>query len=121
MPLVDDVFASDLPVHRREEARLKRPSRREVFEALYRTQYLQAHSRPLEALRRDLNDDYVHSGAQIAWEIWQAAHAHAIELAAHICERRAQQNINPDHQAIFRICASDIRALQSDKDCESER
>jgi hypothetical protein len=90
---------------------LKRPTRRKIFEALYRTHYLQAHARLPDALERDQNDDYAHSGAQIAWEIWQAAHAHAIELAAQLCENRQNQHFNQDGKAICRLCAVDIRAV----------
>jgi hypothetical protein len=85
-----------------------------MFEALYRAHFLQAHARLPDALERDQNDDYAQSGAQIAWEIWQAAHAHALELAAQLCESRQSRQINQDGKAICRICALDIRALLSD-------
>jgi len=113
-PHVHEVFAPHRSGNLREEASLKRPSRRKVFEALYRTQYLQVNASLPDALERDQNDDYVQSGAQIAWEIWQAAHSHAIELAAQLCELRQQQHVHQDHKAICRICACDIRALQSE-------
>jgi len=99
-----------------EEASLKQPSRRKVFEALYRTHYLQVNASLPDALERDQNDDYAQSGTQIAWEIWQAAHAHAIELAAQICELHQHRHIHQDHKAICRICACEIRALQSEKE-----
>lgn len=111
---VDEVFAPRQSRNVREEASLKRPSRREVFEALYRTHYLQVHTRLPDGLERDQNDDYAQSGAQIAWEIWQAAHSHAIELAAQQCELRQNQHDRQDYKAICRICACDIRALQAD-------
>jgi hypothetical protein len=118
IPHVDEVCAPHRPGNLREGARLKRPSRRKVFEALYRAQYLQAHARLPDALERDHSDDYVHSGAQIAWEIWQAAHAHAIELAAQLCERRQAVHIKQDYKAIYRICACEIRTLLPDADSE---
>lgn len=93
---------------------MKRPSRRKVFEALYRAHYLQAHTRLPEALARDHNDDYAQGGAQIAWEIWQAAHAHAIELAAQLCEYHQAKLSHQDYKAICRLCADDIRALLAD-------
>jgi hypothetical protein len=93
---------------------VKRPTRRKIFEALYRTHYLQAHARLPDALERDQNDDYAQSGAQIAWEIWQAAHAHAMELAAQLCESRQSKHINQDGKAICRLCALDIRAVLTD-------
>ena len=111
---VDEVFAPHKSRNVREEASLKRPSRREVFEALYRTHYLQVHTRLPDGLERDQNDDYAQSGAQIAWEIWQAAHSHAIELAAQQCELRQNRHDHQDYKAICRICACDIRALQAD-------
>ncbi|MEX3689677.1 hypothetical protein AB3X91_00915 [Paraburkholderia sp. BR14263] len=117
---VDEVSAPHKSVHVREEASLKRPSRREIFEALYRTHYLQVHTRLPDALERDQNDDYSQSGAQIAWEIWQAAHSHAIELAAQQCERRQNQHAHQDHKAICRICACDIRALQPDAERDED-
>ena len=95
---------------------MKRPSRRKVFEALYRTHYLQVNASLPDALERDRNDDYAQSGTQIAWEIWQAAHSHAIELAAQICELHQHQHIHQDYKAICRICAYDIRGLQSDEE-----
>ena len=97
---------------------MKRPSRRMVFEALYRAHYLQANTRLPDALERDQNDDYAQGGAQIAWEIWQAAHAHAIELAAQLCEHRQEHHIHQDYKAICRLCAGDIRALLADADGE---
>ncbi len=117
---VDEVSAPHKSGHVREEASLKRPSRREIFEALYRTHYLQLHTRLPDALERDGNDDYSQSGAQIAWEIWQAAHSHAIELAAQQCELRQNQHVHQDHKAIFRICARDIRALQTDAERDED-
>lgn len=99
---------------------MKRPSRREVFEALYRTHYLQVQTRLPDALERDQNDDYVQSGAQIAWEIWQAAHSHAIELAAQECERLQHRHDHQDYKAICRICAGDIRALQVDAERDED-
>jgi hypothetical protein len=92
-------------------ADLSEPSRRMLFEALYRARYLQAHARLPDALERDHNDDYVHSGPQIAWEIWQAAHARALELAAQLCERRQDSHANQYDKAVCRLCARDIRAL----------
>jgi len=82
-----------------------------LFEALYRARYLQAHARLPDALARDQNDDYVHSGPQIAWEIWQAAHARALELAAQLCERRQDAHVNQYEKAVCRLCARDIRTL----------
>jgi hypothetical protein len=93
---------------------LKRPPRRKVFEALYRAHYLQAYARLPDALERDPNDDYAQSGAQIAWEIWQAAHAHAFEMAAQLCEDRQEAHITQDGKAIYRLCAKEIRALLPD-------
>ena len=93
---------------------MKRPTRRKMFEALYRAHFLQAYARLPDALERDQNDEYAQSGAQIAWEIWQAAHAHALELAAQLCENRQSRQINQDGKAICRLCAVDIRALVSD-------
>jgi hypothetical protein len=113
IPHVDEVSAPHRSGDLRKGARLKRPSRRKVFEALYRAQYLQAHARLPEALERDYRDDYAHSGVQIAWEIWQAAHAHAIELAAQHCEQRQAMNVKQDYKAIYRMCAEEIRALLS--------
>jgi hypothetical protein len=92
-------------------ADVSEPSRRALFEALYRACYLQAHARLPEALERDRHDDYVHSGPQIAWEIWQAAHARALELAAQLCERRQEAHASQYDKAVCRLCARDIRAL----------
>ncbi|MFP6561370.1 hypothetical protein WJ542_24145 [Paraburkholderia sp. B3] len=92
-------------------ADLSEPSRRMLFEALYRARYLQAHARLPDALERDHNDDYVQSGPQIAWEIWQAAHARVLELAAQICERRQDAHTSQYDKAVCRLCARDIRAL----------
>jgi len=93
------------------EPRVTRPSRRMVFEALYRAHYVRAHAQQPDALERAPNDEYAQSGAQIAWEIWQAAHEHAIEVAAQLCESRQAQHISQDGKAVCRLCASDIRAL----------
>jgi hypothetical protein len=120
MPHVDEVSNHHQPGAPADGTRLKRPSRREVFEATYRTQYLQVHARLPAVLARDDNDDYVQSGTQIAWEIWQAAHAHAIALAAQLCEHYQDMQINQDYKAIYRLCARDIRALLSDAADESD-
>ncbi|WP_233862061.1 hypothetical protein [Paraburkholderia adhaesiva] len=99
---------------------MKRLSRRKVFEAHYRAQYLQAHARLPDMLARDDSGDYVQSGTQIAWETWQAADAHALALAAQLCEHRQGKYISPDSKAICRLCAHDIRALLSDAAGENE-
>ncbi|WP_322093857.1 hypothetical protein [Paraburkholderia bannensis] len=44
----------------------------------------------------------------------QAAHAHALEIATHICERRQASNINQESKAACRHCAGDIRAALAD-------
>lgn len=93
------------------EAGVIKPAGRMLFEALYRARYLQAHARLPVALERDHNDDYLHSGPQIAWEMWQAAYAHALELAAQLCERRQDAHANQYDKAVCRLCARDIRAL----------
>ena len=104
-----DTQAGSVSLYR--EADVSEPSRRMLFEALYRARYLRAYARLPDALERDGNDDYVHSGAQIAWEIWQAAHARALELAAQLCERRQDAHASQYDKAVCRLCARDIRAL----------
>ncbi|WP_322042325.1 hypothetical protein [Paraburkholderia sp. J67] len=93
---------------------MSRPSPRKVFEALYRAAYLQGHSRLPDELARDFNNEYAQSGPQIAWEIWQAAHAHALEMAAQICEQRQASHINQESKAACRLCAGDIRSMLED-------
>jgi hypothetical protein len=97
---------------------VKRPSRRKVFEALYRAAYVQGLARLPDALERDLNNEYAQSGPQIAWEIWQAAHTHALEVAAQICEQRQAAHISQESKAACRLCAGDIRAMLEDAESE---
>jgi hypothetical protein len=120
-PHVDQVSSPHESSRFSEEASVKRPSRRTLFEALYRAHYLRIHANMPYALERDRNDDYVQSGAQFAWEIWQAAYAHAIELAAQVCENRQTQHFHQDHKAVCRICARDIRALRPDADQDVQK
>ncbi|RQH04659.1 hypothetical protein [Paraburkholderia dinghuensis] len=119
-PHVDEVSTPHRSAPPPEGASLKRPSRRKVFEAHYRAQYLQAHARLPDMLACDNNGDYVQSVTQIAWETWQAADAHALALAAQLCEHRQVKYINPDSKAICRLCANDIRALLFDAAGENE-
>ncbi|QGZ65449.1 hypothetical protein [Paraburkholderia acidisoli] len=113
---MDDVFTPRQSARAIEELRSSRPSPRRVFEALYRAHYLQTHARLPEGLERDPNGEYTQSGAQIAWEVWQIAHVHAVEMAAQLCERRAANHSSHDHKALCRVVARDIRALLNDPD-----
>lgn len=85
--------------------------RRQLFEALYRARYLRIHARLHGAFERDRDGEYTSSSLQIAWELWQAAHDRALELAAQHCERRQAVQINQEGKAVCRLCARDIRAL----------
>lgn len=117
---MDDVFAPRQSGRSAADERVNPPSQRAVFEALYRAHYLRTHARLPEKLERDFNGDYAQSGVQIAWEIWQVAHAHAFELAAQLCSQREAKYLSQDHKAMCRVLARDIRALLADIDKNTE-
>lgn len=51
-------------------------------------------------------------GAQLAWPIWQAARAAALEEAAKACESEAENWRGEQSVIDFRLCAARIRALK---------